>query len=553
MSEIESGGGAAGGKKTRGKKPAKQVPRSAEPTGETPTVAAAGEPVGRKRKKGNLADEIKDERPHDRDELRAWLAREFGITVSDVALVGGNCSPLDYLAWSFFEESRAEGGPPDAVVWANRGGGKTFYAAAATALDLIFKPGIEVMILGGSLQQARRVHEHLRGFFEKPRFASHVEGRITERGMELVNGSRVELLAQSHRSVRGARPQKLRCDEVELFDPDVWRAAQLVTRSKVCGGVLVHGCVEALSTWHVRGGLMGGLIAAAEGRRIFKWGVVDVLERCEAERACPPCPLLPECGGKAKEARGHIRIDDAIVLKRRSDEESWASEMLCVRPSQRESVYPEFSRETHVRAFEVGSSADGDEPRAEGGEWVLGMDFGYAAPAVVLWGFHDAEGVLWIMGERVKREAVLERHAAAILNSAWPGDGLLPAWVGIDPAGLQRSEQTGKSAAKVLRETGLTVRAKRLPVEAGLRLVRARLAPACGGRRLVIHPRCVKLIESLEQYRYATGEARGRYGGRATGEPTPEKDGADHAADALRYLVVNLDGKGRGASYNYTA
>ena len=39
------------------------------------------------------------------------------------------------------------------------------------------------------------------------------------------------VLAQSQRSVRGLRVQKLRCDEVELFDPAVWEAAQLTTRS----------------------------------------------------------------------------------------------------------------------------------------------------------------------------------------------------------------------------------------------------------------------------------------------------------------------------------
>ena len=41
-------------------------------------------------------------------------------------------------------------------------------------------------------------------------------------------------------SVRGTRVQKLRCDEVELFTPEVWDAVQLTTQSKLCGGVEVR-------------------------------------------------------------------------------------------------------------------------------------------------------------------------------------------------------------------------------------------------------------------------------------------------------------------------
>src|SRR5690606_7299407 len=131
-----------------------------------------------------------------------------------------------------------------------------------TALDLIFKPGIEVRLLAGSLEQARRMHAHLRDLFDRPGPASMVEGRVTERRLRLTNGSQAEILAQSQTSVRGTRVQKLRCDEVELFDPDVWEAAQLVTRSKECGPVRVRGSIECLSTMHVPYGIMHDLVGS---------------------------------------------------------------------------------------------------------------------------------------------------------------------------------------------------------------------------------------------------------------------------------------------------
>ena len=104
-------------------------------------------------------------------------------------------------------------------------------------LDLIFKPGIEVRILGGSMEQSKRMHAHLSGLFRHQAIAGMLDGKITQTRVRLTNGSACELLAQSQTSVRGTRVQKLRCDEVELFDPDGWGAAQLATRSKQCGDV----------------------------------------------------------------------------------------------------------------------------------------------------------------------------------------------------------------------------------------------------------------------------------------------------------------------------
>lgn len=456
--------------------------------------------------------------PRTREELRGWLRAVMGVEVSCGGLVAGHGGPLDYLCHAFFE-----GG--DCVVWANRGGGKTFYAAVATALDLIFKPGIEVVILGGSLEQAGRMHEHLRGLFARPGLSEMVEGRATERRLVLKNGSRARVLAQSMTSVRGVRAQRIRCDEVELFDAEVWRAAQLCVRSARCGGVEVRASVEALSTWHRPGGLMESLVGSCEEsasvRRLFRWGVVDVLEKCPEARACAGCGLWDECGGRAKEGSGHVRIDDALVMKGRADTASWESEMLCLRPRRSGAVFPEFEVGRHVAEFEV------DEAMRKDGLWVGGMDFGYRNPAVVLWGVVDEEGWLRIVDERVVREATLDAHVEAIRGSAW---GALR-WIGVDPAGRSRSDQTGLSAVSVLRRAGLRVRSRRCGLYEGIQAVRRRLAPAGDGPGLLVHARCAELVRALSSYRYGDGASSG-----------PVKDGHDHCADALRYLVVNLDG-----------
>jgi hypothetical protein len=459
-------------------------------------------------------------RPRTPDQLRGWLREVLGITVPRDGLVEMHDAPFAYLCHAFFERET----PRDCVVWASRGSGKTFYAAVATLLDLIFKPGVEVLIVGGSLEQAARMFEHLRGLLGHELVRPMLVREPTKRRVELRNGSVAMIVAASERGVRGARPVKVRCDEAELIDRDVWSAVQLVPRTRVLGGETVWGTVEALSTYHRPGGLMSELVESAlngDGdRRLFRWGVVDVLERCPQSRACGACPLEPECGGKAKRAQGHVRIDDAVNAKARTDRSTWEAEMLCLRPSRRDAVYPGFDRAVHVAEFGV-------DPRDAAVRWFVGLDFGYRDPTAVVWGVVDGSGWLRIVDEYERSEVTLERHVLTMLGRDWPR----PEWVGVDPAGAQRSSQTGLSPIRVLRDHGLRVRHRRTRVEDGLRAVRARLEPATGTPTLVVHRRCEKLIRALETYRFGEGPGA-----------QPVKDGPDHLADALRYLVVNLDG-----------
>jgi hypothetical protein len=499
--------------------------------------------------------------PRDRAGLERWLREALALSFAP-PLVEGHRSPLDYLCHTFFQgrggfDVAAAHGPAreppaalDCVVWACRGGGKTFLGALATALDLIFKPGIEVRILGGSMDQSRRMHAHLRRLFARPLLEPLVKGKPGETRLVLRNGSEVELLAQSHASVRGTRVQTLRCDEAELFRPDVLEAAMLTTRSRTVtipgvGPVALAGTVECLSTMHIPFGVMHRLLRETlEGRRtLFKWGVADVLETCPASRACEGCVLRPECEGRAKRGEstpgGHIAIDDAVRMKRRVSVATWNAEMLCLRPNRTHAVFPEFDSAVHVFGDErvpavlnpdVG--ADALPPSRREGETVLcGMDFGIRSPAVVLWALVRGD-VLEIVEERHLEGVTLPEHIAAIVQGGelgWP----MPKWIGIDPAGAAENDQTGKSAEDLLTEAGLVVKKKRTNVKDGLNLVRARLSPADGTPpRLRVHARCEKLIESLERYHYDPSRPE---------STDPVKDGFDHAVDALRYLITNLD------------
>lgn len=525
------------------------------------------------------------EPPADPPALAAWVSANLGITITASALIEGHAAPLDYLAHVFFEGRfvregdawrRREVGAaetPDCIVWANRGGGKTFFGAVATLLDMVFKPGVQVRILAGSLDQGDRMFAHLREMFSREGLCELVRGKATSRRITLRNRSSVAVLAASEASVRGTRVQKVRCDEVDLFKPELWSAAQLTTRSIACAGpwgALVRGSIEALSTMHNPHGLMWNLVigdqaggrAGAEGggggslapngpsrRRIFKWGVVDVLESCGEARSCRSCDLQDDCAGRAKlrgpSRAGHIAIDDAIALKSRVDLETWRSEMLCLRPRRTGAVYPAFQAEDHVvdDAAVAGRCVTG---------FIAGMDFGIRSETVVLLASIDTSGTLLVEREHVATgrttmqnievlrswvEAGFTRTAGA---AGEPGQDRGVDFVGIDPAGVSVNDQTGESNAALLRKAGFVVRSRPMRIERGVRHVQHRLNPAAGPgggprrARLLVHRRCRRLIECLTRYAYPRDD-------QATLTPEKGAGGFDHACDALRYMVVALD------------
>lgn len=463
--------------------------------------------------------------PRTEAQLARFVRVVLGLAVPVEPVVSGHQSPMEYLSAAFFEPGR------DVVVWASRGGGKTMLGAAATLLDLLFKPGVQVRILGGSLEQSERMHRYLRQLADRPMLAGVLASQPTGRRLTLVNGSGAEVLAQSQRSVRGVRVHKLRCDEVEEFRPEVWDAAQRVTRSGRCGEVEVAGTIEALSTMHRPGGLMSELVDGGKAK-VVRWCALDVVERCGEQRRCEGCVLWNDCQGRARRATGFVGVEDLVAQWRRSSAESWASEMMCRRPSRRDSVYPGFDADLHV--------SDGGErgsvPTGGGAMVVGGMDFGMRSPRVMLWAVARREGAsaedwpLEVVDEHVASGVTLEKHLGAIEARGWKG----MAWIGVDPAGAQRNGQTGESDVQVLRRRGYAVRLRASAIRDGVERIRRRLDRGT----LRIHRRCERLIEAMNGYHFDP---------RHVNREEPVKDGPDHLCDALRYLVVNLEAGGTRA------
>jgi hypothetical protein len=481
-------------------------------------------------KAGGVYSALRRVRPESRRDLGNYVKVFLGIDVPERKICGEHNSPMDYLWYGFSAdfgvEKRANA---DTVVWANRGGGKTELAAIATLLDCAFKPSCQVRILAGSGEQAGRMYEYLTGFLNNG-FDEFLAGPVLKDKCRFVNGSGVEVLTQSAASVRGQHIQKLRCDEVELFDEKVFSAAKFTTHSKAG---LTAG-MEMISTMHRPYGLMHKIVSSAKrfGTPVFKWCIWEVIERCR-DRSCSQCPLSGDCQGKAKKADGYLKIDDCISAMHRASRAGWEAEMLCKRPSKEHVVFDEFDPDVHVKSIDY----DANLPLYRA------IDFGFVNPFVCLWTQVDEEGVVRVIDEYVRSRATIDVHAEQIKERT-PGGEERVAATFCDPAGKSANDVTGTSTIRELRGLGIITRYRRSGILEGIELIRRAIRAGDGASRLVISPRCQRLIEAMRCYHYPEGGA--------VGSELPLKDGLyDHPIDALRYFFVNYKCSDKTTSRRY--
>ncbi|MHC4647581.1 MAG: hypothetical protein ACYTBJ_19110, partial [Planctomycetota bacterium] len=279
-------------------------------------------------------------------------------------------------------------------------------------------------------------------------------GPVRKDRCRFANGSTVEVLTQSPMSVRGQHVQKLRCDEVELFDEDVFGAAKFITHSTA--GLVA--AMEVISTMHRPYGLMRKVVSSAEqsGTPVFKWCLWEVIEKCR-DRNCSACPLWSDCQGKAKRANGYLRIDDCITAMRRSSRAAWEAEMLCRKPNLENVVFNEFEPVRHVRPIDY----DPNLPVYRS------LDFGFVNPFVCLWIQVADDGTVRVIDEYVRSRATIDVHAAEIKQRT-PGGEQRVAATFCDPAGGSVNDVTGTSVVRELRTLGVATRYRRSSILEGI-------------------------------------------------------------------------------------
>ncbi|MBN1973465.1 MAG: hypothetical protein JW787_07480 [Sedimentisphaerales bacterium] len=493
-------------------------------------------------KVSSIYSALRHKKPITKKDLKNYIKVFLGLNIPDKKICLEHSSPMDYL-WHAFRGSEAvawasspckhsqdgHATNSDCIVWANRAGGKTELAAIATLLDCIFKPQCQVRILAGSCEQASKMYDYILDFLYRG-YENYLDGTPTKTKCRFKNGSSAELLTQSATSVRGQHIQKLRCDEVELFEEDVYNAAKFTTQSK--NGIIAG--MELISTMHQPYGLMHKIVTAGlqYGTPIFKWCIWETIENC-IDRNCSQCPLWQDCRGKAKNASGYLSIDDCITQMRRASRAGWEAEMLCKRPSRENVVFDEFNPAIHVKAVDFNP------------DWPLyrTLDFGFVNPFVCLWIQVDEEGRIFVIDEYIRSRATIDVHASEI-KSKTPIREEKMACTFCDPAGQGVNDVTGTSTVRELRSHGIEVRFRKSGILEGIELIRRAIRAGDGKSSIVISPRCRCLIEAMESYHYPQA-------GSNVNE-LPLKDGVyDHPIDALRYFFINHTKSAKAASRRY--
>lgn len=157
--------------------------------------------------------------PQDRDELWMYLKVVWGITIPRQKVCEHHSTPFEALAQAYFGET------PISIWKASRGfGGKSQTLAALVCIEAATL-GAEITVLGGSAQQSQNVHDGAQKMLLSDRAPDMLKGEPTKFSTKLKNDGSILALMASEKSVRGPHPQRLRLDEVDELEIQLFDSA----------------------------------------------------------------------------------------------------------------------------------------------------------------------------------------------------------------------------------------------------------------------------------------------------------------------------------------
>lgn len=158
--------------------------------------------------------------PQTDDELWMLVATLWNVEIPRTPVCPGHSSPFHAFAEAFFARS------PISVWKASRGfGGKTTLMGTLALTESAIL-GAEITILGGSAAQSLRVHEVVQESMASPFApADMLAKEPTRYDTTFTNGGHVRALTASQRSVRGPHPQRLRLDEIDEMEIEIFDAS----------------------------------------------------------------------------------------------------------------------------------------------------------------------------------------------------------------------------------------------------------------------------------------------------------------------------------------
>jgi hypothetical protein len=510
---------------------------------------------------------LRNTRPTTVDHLWEWVRAYTGVRIARDKVCRDHQPPFDWFASFWFDP------PSQALVLGSRGSGKSFLSALLTHGESRFTPKLGTRILGGSKSQSAQIFEAI------------VSGVLDGRGpggsdadtiAELLktearyrNGSAVSILSASRTSVRGPHVPRLKLDEVDEIDPDLRESAMGVCMDKqgAEGAVIARASMTMTSTWHRVGGPMTDLIDRGRGGAfpLYTSCAFEVLERCPESRSgphvggeacyahCPECPLMPWCHAErdrngdrplAKLASGHYGIGALIQKVQTVSVRGFEADYLCKGPRADGLWFPAFRESAHV------SDRAEFDPNLR---VCLSVDSGVFTGAAFFQLHPGQDPVVHVFADYLAENVTAEANARELIAMAITLCNGRAETVSTDSAGGARNP-VGPSVIAEYERAGLVGQygeILRWPIGSpadSLALVDALLSPASGPPRLIIHPRCKRLIQALQNYR------RAKRGGSFQDYPEDPQHPHEDLVDALRggLRVALPDGQKAPAKYQRT-
>jgi hypothetical protein len=465
---------------------------------------------------------------NDDDELADFIEIYIGFKIPRKKVCPHHNIPFDFVADTFFERVN------QAIVLANRNGGKTQNFGIKNALDALFK-GCDIASVGAIQQQAEKCYGYTQSIFMRSALLNEylIDALMKRTKVRTKDGfvSEIQILAGTKSGVNSPHPEKANLDEVELMDWEILQEAMSMPKSSKRARASL--CIT--STRKYSYGPMQKLLNQAEERRfkVYQWCIWEVIENCPDERSgkiivpytfvpyglkdsvtvnvyngCLDCELVEVCLTKAKQSDGYYTIEDTIDKFKNLDREVWDAQWECKKPGREGLVYREFDEDVHL-VDEI--------PYRPGLLTLAGQDFGYTHPAAtIIIQVTPSEDILLI------DELYMEKTNTNILTYRY----WLPMqrryrcseWI-CDPRGNDEIDQM--KAANIPAKPGTDAL-----VEAGIRTVRSFLKTHRGRSRIFISKRrCPNFIGDMGSYHYI-GQNKDKF-----------SEEGSHGPDALRYVL----------------
>lgn len=200
-------------------------------------------------------------------------------------------------------------------------------------------------------------------------------------------------------------------------------------------------------------------------------------------------------------------------------------------------VYHEFRRDVHII-----------QPFVVPKEWtrIIGADHGYRNPTAWVWGAVDYDENIYIYKEFYEKEWIIEEICKGNKKLNKPGviqmcKGEKIDQVRIDPSVRAVKSQSGMSDWDVYKDnlpSDFPLMLANNDKTVGIDRIKSflKINPKTNKPRLFIFDNCTNLIDELSKYRYK--DLRHNQVGKSNEKEEPMKVD-DHAADALRYLIMS--------------